>query len=236
MPKLQNMQTGEIIEFTATEARIGRLRRRVKAWCDSLAGELSDQKNNRLVMVTLTYKNVEDWRPNHIRDFLRAMRRGIKDNLVGYAWVAELQQRGAVHYHVLLLVKRRTYIPMPDKVGWWSHGSTKIETARTRYYILKYVSKAKFQGEQGDWKDFPKGLRLFAVFVAKHALTGIARWTFRLSAVPRWFANMLIECYHGCDYLRLAGGGWEVYPPSVSSIDPSPPLVIRPLFKILSFR
>ena len=72
------------------------------SWANFLQKET---KGSSLWMVTLTYAGVDDWRPNHIREFMQAFRKLYKKKLVGYAWVAELQERGAVHYHVMVYLK-----------------------------------------------------------------------------------------------------------------------------------
>jgi hypothetical protein len=55
------------------------------------------------------------------------------------------------------MVERGTDFPMPDKSGMWRHGLSKIETARTAFYLVKYVGK----GYQKDLSKFPKGCRLY---------------------------------------------------------------------------
>jgi hypothetical protein len=106
-----------------------------------------------------------------------------------------------------LLVKRGTRIDKPDQAGWWVHGSTKIETARSQFYILKYTGK-----EHQKMGNFPKGLRLFAVWISPRILKGLERWYFRVSTWPRWLANeaskKLISV--GAPFGRLAGGGWFI--------------------------
>jgi hypothetical protein len=74
-------------------------------------------------------------------------------------WVAELQTRGAVHYHVALWLPRRAYLPQADRRGWWPHGSTQTARAVAPVrYLQKYVSKFDSKG-----CEFPKGIRLFGV-------------------------------------------------------------------------
>lgn len=190
-------------------------------------------------MITLTYRATSDieqeipevglksrWRPNHIRTFMRALRRNMKDRLLAYVWVAELQKRGEVHYHILLLVRKGTYIPYPDR-SWWPHGYSKIETARSRWYILKYCSKSAFK--TGDtWKDFPQGLRLFAVWVSPEITDELARFRFKLSALPVWLANTLEEIGLIVRARRARGGGWLIVG------DTGPPQKVHSPYKLLS--
>jgi len=230
MPRVYNTETHEIIDIDRRPARLSRLRRRVKNWCNVLADYFADCKRFRLIMITLTYRGVNDWQPYHIRRFMRCVRTHCRDGLLGYVWVAELQKRGAPHYHVLLLVRRGTDLPMPDRAGWWPHGHTRIETARSRFYILKYVSKKKFQiGDE--WKDFPKGMRLFCVWLSAELLSPEDRHLFRLSALPAWLEKELKQRDRIVRVRRLTGGGWlisDVAGPQVNE-------VIRSPYRVLSY-
>jgi len=157
-------------------------------------------------MLTLTYERGDDWRPNQIRAFMLFVRKKLKGRLHAYAWVAELQRRGAVHYHVLLIVDKGTYIPKPDKGCWWPWGSTRIETAKSPFYIAKYVGK-----EYQKLGPFPKGMRMFSVWVAEDYITMDDRWFFRLSTLPAWFRQVVLSLpeVYGSRWSRSPGGGWE---------------------------
>jgi len=212
VPEVQavNTETGEMFVIDPQKARLSRMRRRVKAWSDALKRYIHGRRY-RMVMITLTYKPGQDWEAGHIRAFMKRVRRRLGAGLVGYAWVAEMQKRGAVHYHVLLVVKRGTSIPRPDKAGWWCYGSTRIETARTVYYILSYT------GKEYQKVGYPKGLRIFAVWIAKDVITAVERLYFRLSALPAWLANRVAAVVLERRQFpkRRRGGGWllggEVY-------------------------
>jgi len=115
----------------------------------------------RLVMVTLTYRASETYQPGHIGDYLKNLKKRLKENLYAFAWVAELQRRGEVHYHVILLVKKGSRIPKPDQRGYWTHGMSKIETARTAYYLATYTGKEYQKNLAG----YPKSCRLYAVSI-----------------------------------------------------------------------
>lgn len=111
----------------------------------------------RVCMVTLTYALVGLWEPRHIVAFLRCCREYLRRRGYDfrYTWVAELQKRGAVHYHVLIWLPKGLTLPKPDKRGWWPHGSTRIEWVRNAVgYIAKYAAKPEII------IDFPKGLRI----------------------------------------------------------------------------
>jgi hypothetical protein len=132
-------------------------------------------------MLTLTYRAVGDWHPHHISDLLRHIRNWLKrrGHAMRYVWVAELQQRGALHYHVLLWLPRGLTVPMPDKQGWWPHGSTRVEWARKcAGYLAKYASKLDSKVGIG----FPKGGRLHGRGGLEEFGRAVAQW-FNL---PQW--------------------------------------------------
>jgi hypothetical protein len=206
--RIYNRITNETFETDRKKARVRRMQKRVKAWCTAIDDLLADFVHYRLVMVTLTYSPDHDWKPLQISEFLKTCRDNLKDDLVGYAWVAELQSRGAVHYHVLLLTRRKAQIPRPDEAGWWRYGSTKIETARSPYYVLRYTGKEY----QKMVSNFPKGMRMFAIWVAPGVLKPGAYWFLRLTALPGWLSGQIFERpdFHFQKAKRVPGGGWIV--------------------------
>jgi hypothetical protein len=119
---------------------------------------LTSDRGRYAAMMTLTYRPGVEWQRCHVSSLLDALSKWAarRNFSIPYVWVAELQERGAVHYHVILWLPVRVMIPMPDKRGWWPHGSTKVERARRAVsYITKYASK----GDIGT--KFPRGLRLW---------------------------------------------------------------------------
>lgn len=126
-------------------ARMRRMRSGVLTWA-RLSDEWTATTGRRWwsCMVTLTYGPSASWEPRHISQFLAcvaewARRQGIR---LPYTWVMELTKAGVPHYHVLLWVPRGYRLPKPDRRGWWPHGSTRIEQARSAVgYVAKYVSK-----------------------------------------------------------------------------------------------
>ena len=201
---LRNNLTGEFITIDKSEARLSRMRRRVFSWADTLKGYLQNIQDYRKVMVTLTYAGVDDWKPNDIRDYMKALKRKLGRDLVASAWVGELQKRGAVHYHVILVCKKGTNIPKPDESGMWTHGLSRIETAKTVFYLCSYLKK-EYQKEG----DFPKGMN--SVWIAKWAVEEIAHWRMRLSSLPRWFAKKVTDRddHRGEKWERNEGGGYR---------------------------
>lgn len=162
---------------------------------------------HRRVFVTLTYRPGRDWEARDIGDYLRIVRKWSRRRRfdLRYVWVAELQERGAVHYHVCLWVPKRVYLPRADVSGWWSHGSTRVEQIRAGVvgvmsYMRKYLSKA---GADSAHK-FPKGARMYGV----GGLDIDSRQELRFRCAPYWVADRFIESAGDCaiDIRRIVGG------------------------------
>jgi hypothetical protein len=159
---------GKVLVIDQVKVRYDRMRKRIKALSDVLSGV----PGARLVMVGLTYKPGDGYEPNHIRDFMSLAKRKLGTKLLGYAWVGEMQERGAIHYHVLLYLAKGARLPKPDKAGWWKHGSSSVTSAKSPYYLLSYTKK-KYQK---DYDKFPKGMRAFAVWVKESLLSERLRY------------------------------------------------------------
>lgn len=181
--------------------RLRRVRQRVRAFVD-LAGDRGVEGSvpGRWAMVTLTYAEVNGWSPDDISTYLDCLRhwagrRGFK---LAYVWVAELQERGAVHYHVLAKLPKGITIPMPDKSGMWGHGISKVEWVRKtgKGYLAKYTSK-----ETQKRGAFPRGCRLCGA----GGLPAWARqwWTWLLS--PQYVRKETTPA----DNVRRTRGGWR---------------------------
>lgn len=146
-------------------------------------------------MITLTYQYGDDWKRNAINQFMKTVRsklryreqgqRKMRDPLLGYVWVAETQERGVIHYHVLLLVERGTKIEKPDEAGWWNYGSTRIETAKTPFYVCAYVGKEHQKKGQ-----LPKGARVCGAYIRKGAIDGVAMADYKAACAPKWLRDV----------------------------------------------
>jgi hypothetical protein len=162
MAGLWSRLTGDKLEFSTPDDlkrhRLARMRHNV--WLGvCIVQKLALERRGQLVMYTLTYAGVKDWGPRHISGCMRWLRRqGVRL----YVWVAELQKRGAVHYHVLAMLPEGQRWKKPDEsAGGWSRGFTWVTPdVRRPLYIMKYLQKG--QGS-GDAQNFPKGLRLYAI-------------------------------------------------------------------------
>lgn len=192
----------EPITIDTAEGRIKRLRQSVITRAriiDHGAG-----KNLQPWMFTLTYREVDAWQARHISDFLKRLRQWVARRglpKMPYVWVAELQKRGAVHYHVLAWLPkswRLSDVPKPDTMGWWPHGLTQRERARNAVgYLAKYVSKGSLSSEM----KFPPGCRL-------HGGGGIS---LRAAASVRWWllpSYMRAAVSPASDVRRKKGGGF----------------------------
>jgi hypothetical protein len=138
----------------------------------------------RKTFITLTLRPGQTWERRQISRFIRLLRQWFqrRDEACRFVWVAELQKRGALHYHVVVWVPRRLRLPKPDQCGWWPYGMSKIETARNPIgYMVKYATKTR----PDDLKRLPKGVRL-------HGNGGhlpSARVSLRETLMPGWIKD-----------------------------------------------
>jgi hypothetical protein len=155
---------------SCAERRVKRLKRSV--WASGHLHKLADKGHRPPVcwFVTLTYVGVNDWKADHITKAVKAFRNWCRqiDVPCRYTWVAELQRRGAVHYHLLAWLPHGVSMPHWDRTTrtarktlrepFWPHGMTNTEQARSGVgYLMKYLSKL------GELSVFPKGLRLYGI-------------------------------------------------------------------------
>jgi hypothetical protein len=140
-------------------------------------------------MITLTYRETDKWKPYDITKFLRRWI-GRYPEIIGYTWVAELQARGAPHYHVVFAVpKGFKFDAYPDKSGCWPMGMTKVESVRSPFYLIRYIGKE----HQKNFADFPKGMRLYGVSIRKKWLPEIdhrSYWKYRLSSLSGYYRDL----------------------------------------------
>lgn len=163
LPGLVSYKTSQtrVCEFSPDDARLSRMRQRVTTWARvSRAHMRLRGEKFCAVMVTLTYEEADGWDPRHISAFLDAVRKwGQRNSVVSipYAWTMELQSRGAPHYHVLLFLPSRLFLPRPDKARWWRHGSSNV--VRVKWSAVGYIAKYATKGP-GQLGKLPKGARI----------------------------------------------------------------------------
>jgi hypothetical protein len=150
-----------------------------------------------VAFATLTYGPDAKWEPKQIRRYLDAMRKIVerRGHTVRYLWVAELQQRGAVHYHILFWLPWGVKLPKPDQ-GYWPHGMSNIQKCRGNGvgYLLKYVSKG------GVGQPFPKRCRTYGHGGLSKDAQDYAAW----EMLPRY---QRLKC-HWFERVRKLHGRW----------------------------
>ena len=207
MARIGNRLTGEVFEIDPKAARISRMRRRIWVWCKTCE-EIAPSKKSGVTnrMITLTYKKSSDWKPLHIREFMLKARAFLGDRIMGYAWVAEMQRRGAVHYHVVIVFKTGKGLPYPDKSGWWPHGSSRVEKVKNFLYLMKYTQKGI-----SDENNYPVGARIFAVWLPRSLQKHGERFrNWLVSPYPSWVRGELLSRNAGVRAKPAAGGGWII--------------------------
>ena len=149
------------------------------------------------LMITLTYADADAWRPRHISEYLKGLRRWIGHRArLRYVWCLELQKRGAPHYHVLVWLPVGIKVPKPDRSGMWQHGMSRVEESRAPIgYIANYTSKG------GDEVDLPRGSRIYGA----GGLQPAQRVVVRCRMLPRYVRERFDVSHR---VIRAKGGGW----------------------------
>lgn len=112
---------GSAVVIDPRKARVHRLRSSIREACKLHEQEAEWESRKlgrsayRKTFITLTYRDGGGWQRRHISEFLDNLRKWLaaRDTRLMYAWVAELQKRGAIHYHLIVWVPRRLRLPHP---------------------------------------------------------------------------------------------------------------------------
>jgi len=183
----------ECIIVDTAQARLARMRRGVLTAARLLAE--SSTAGGRWVMVTQTYAPHAEWTALHQTQFVKRLRawsnrRGFTAR---YVWVMELTKAGVPHYHTLVWVPKGHTLPKADKRGWWPHGMTRTEVARSAVgYLAKYSSK----GSSGL---YPKGARI-------HGSGGLGE---QLPVLRWWMLPKYVrDAVDAADRMRRVCGGF----------------------------
>lgn len=165
-----------VLRIDPAQARVTRLRKGIGVGAKALHNMGSSRDNKCLV--TLTYRgDNRNWKPEQISLYIRLVRKWY-ERLTGgeklrYCWVAELQQRGVIHYHAVFWLKKGVTMPKADKRGWWPHGmSNTIKATAPIAYLMKYVSKT----DSKNIGNFPHGARIFGLGGLDKAGRDCKRW------------------------------------------------------------
>lgn len=137
------------------------------------------------LFITCTYRDNAEPSPRDISRCISTARKWCKRRGVTlrYVWVAELTKRGRLHYHLLLFLPWGIRLPNLDDAGWWPHGWTKIEWARSP---LKYLSKYASKGQDTAHHKYPKGFRIHGTGGLSEATA--ARRTYERR--PQWVKDL----------------------------------------------
>jgi len=204
---VRNKETNQWIKVDDFQKRMARMQRRIHAWA-RIVERYTKRKTYKLRMFTLTYKERKDYWPGQITEFIKEMRDRCKKNLIAYAWVLEMQERGVPHYHVMMLINKKVFLPKPDKEGVWKYGHSNIEwDVKSPFYICAYT------GKEQQKKDLPKHARAFAVWLDKDKFTEIERNFMISTRFPMWLTGekeAMDRILKGEKVRRKKGGGWLI--------------------------
>lgn len=178
----------------------------------------ADVASHRPKFVTLTFRDaLPSWEIERaIQKFLNAVRtwakrRGI--DTLAYFWTAEVQERGALHYHIIFL--GLPFIPKKQWRTWWQFGFIDARAVDDLGRVFKYLAKYlwKWGKMAEDAERLPEWWYYFSVFAKRRY--GFSNW-FRLPLarrVPAWLRNKMLES-NSLDRCvkaeRAAGGGWHL--------------------------
>lgn len=177
-----------------------------------------DLKIYRPKFITLTFADTaESWDTERaIQKFLDTLRHWVKRQgvkMFAYFWTAEVQERGALHYHLLVL--GMPYIQKEQIAAWWSHGFVDIRAVDDIGRAFKYLAKYlwKWGHLAGDPESLPAWWFLFSIYTKRRY--GFSKW-FTLSPIermPRWVKESLHRFCNLGDVQkasRAVGGGWDI--------------------------
>lgn len=153
-----NLNTGEIHKFQENERKQnGNLKKTFQKLRQTINCNFSDTEIKNKLFLTLTYKeNMQDnkklYKDTEI--FMKKLRYAYKDTEFSYITVAEPQDRGAWHLHIMLkaLNKHNLYICNRKLQEMWGHGRTKTKRLKNvdgvgNYYAAYFTNLSK--GKKG---------------------------------------------------------------------------------------
>jgi len=185
--KVYSRVTGESFESdpeTQFKQRMARMRNRVWWGCANVSRE-TNAIGGSMIMVTLTYRRVDQWAPTQISEWCKYWR---DETGRAYVWVAELQRRGAMHYHFLSSIDDG-YKWNKEKYDFaWYHGFTWVTPDVERpFYIGKYLQKEY----QKNGKQFPRGARIVGYSRPSRVISDRANNERLVSRYPNWVSGEL---------------------------------------------
>jgi hypothetical protein len=187
--------------------RLWKLRSRVFAWA-GVVKSLTSRAAVKMAMYRLSYDTggtlvkPSNWQALQIKFFMKALHERMGKRLLAYAWVAELQERGVIHYHVIIVYTGRANFPDRDVRAkdarghlrvfkrLWVHGSSHSDfRVRSPFYISSYVKKEY----QKAYEFFPSGCHAWAVWVSDEAM----QRDLRFHSLAEWKQNIFLQEYLG---------------------------------------
>lgn len=177
-------RNGQRLIIDTQRLRLQHLRRRVHAWSRVVDDLKQGGQKFNMTMYGLTYDTLGthgeagSWEPLDISKFVDALHARMGKRLLAYAWVAELQLREVIHYHVIIIHTGRA--PMPDRQyrakdarghmrtfeKLWAKGSSHTDfKVRSAFYLASYVKKEY----QKAYEFFPSGCHAWAVWISDTA-------------------------------------------------------------------
>lgn len=214
-----------IIEIDPALERVKRLRMAVSVAAKGVMSLHAPEAIGRPLFATLTYdtrafsaEEIEAHKyatPRDISNFVKKVRTHYRQAqcdekaVLTYIWVAELQQRGVLHYHVIFFVPEGVSFPFFDigmrdrrskkalRKQFWPHGRCNIKRATSPVgYLIKYASKMDTKGT-----GFPKCCRMYGMGGLCKEVKDIKRWML-------WPSYVRSNCEVGAPMKRYPGGGY----------------------------
>jgi len=178
------------------ERRLSRMKRGVLTFARLMVDQWTQQRH-LVLMVTLTYRPGVEWSARHSVRYTDALTKWLerRGSCGCYLWVMETTKAGTPHYHVMIWMTRGLFMPKADRRGWWPHGMTKTEVARSPVgYMAKYSSK-------GFDHELPRRARISGC----GGLTGDRRRERSWWLLPAYARSAFDKAD---DVIRAAGGGF----------------------------
>lgn len=196
------MKTMTMEEFRELELRkrFQRMKKCLKSFVKVVDHvRVSEKIDVDYIAITLTYRDIDEYRTTDIRSYMNALSMWCRRNNVkiyGYAWCLEFQKRGVAHYHVLLAVNQGAKIPKPDQ-SYWPAGLSQVKRMSRvgAGYLAKYMSKIDveeyryiqaFLQQRGITK-----LRLWAVVMRDNDMKEL----YRAAKIPAWLQMLNVYLF-----------------------------------------
>lgn len=164
-----NLSTGEVKEYNLSKNKcnIESIRKTFKELIYLIRHNFTVGSENQL-FITLTYaENITDKNKLYkdFEKFYKKLKRRYKDMKFDYILVAEPQERGAWHIHLMLKADKPLYIHDSVIRELWGHGITQTERLKGddvgKYYVAYFTNlEIEAKDERSKEKKYVKGARL----------------------------------------------------------------------------